>query len=164
MRLYAAIFSSLCLHAALILGPAWFATRPAPAPQPKIEARLLMPEEALTTAENVSTVATPQDAPIVAPIVAPPKPQVLKGASLRQAQAALTRHLYYPADAVARGLEGEVILLLTMTDSGQLGSVEIARSSGHALLDQAAQDAARRLGSLPGSKRQMLFPVSFRLQ
>ena len=160
MRFYTAIFSSLCLHAALIFGPAWFATRPAPAPQPKIEARLLMPEEALTTAENVSTVATPQDAPIIAP----PKPQVLKGASLRQAQAALTRHLYYPADAVARGLEGEVILLLTMTDSGQLGSVEIARSSGHALLDQAALDAARRLGSLPGSKRQMLFPVTFRLQ
>jgi TonB family protein len=45
-----------------------------------------------------------------------------------------------------------------------LPTVEIARGSGHALLDQAALDAARRIGSLPGTKRQMLFPVSFRLQ
>jgi protein TonB len=94
----------------------------------------------------------------------PPKPGTLRGASLRRAEAALTRHLFYPPEAVARGIEGEVILLLTLTDSGQLAGVDIARGSGHALLDQAALDAARRIGSLPGTKRQMLFPVSFRLQ
>jgi TonB family protein len=44
-----------------------------------------------------------------------------------------------------------------------LTGVEIARSSGHAVLDQAALDATRRIGSLPGSKQQLLFPVSFRL-
>ncbi len=160
MRLYVALFTSLCLHAALIVGPAWFTTRPATAPQPTIEVRLVTPEDAPTIAENVSTLATAQDAPVIAP----PRPQVLKGNSLRQAQAALTRYLFYPPDAIARGLEGEVILLLTMNDSGQLSSVDIARSSGHALLDRAAQDAARQLGNLPGSGRQMLFPVSFRLQ
>jgi protein TonB len=82
---------------------------------------------------------------------------------LRRAQAAVSRHLYYPPEAVAKGLEGEVILLLTLSTSGQLTGVEIARSSGHALLDQAALDAARRIGGLPGSKRQLLFPIRFRL-
>jgi hypothetical protein len=32
------------------------------------------------------------------------------------------------------------------------------------VLDQAALDAARRIGTLPGNPRQTLFPVSFRLQ
>ena len=160
MRLHTALSTSICLHALIILGPAWFATRPPATPQARIEARLLPPEELATTAESLSTTAMPSDATMALP----PEPGTLRGASLRRAEAALTRHLFYPAEAVARGIEGEVILLLTMTDSGQLAAVDIARGSGHALLDQAALDAARRIGSLPGTKRQMLFPVSFRLQ
>lgn len=88
----------------------------------------------------------------------------MQGESLRRAQASLNRHLYYPPEAVAQGMEGEVILLLTLDETGQLAAVDIARSSGHVLLDQAALDAARRIGRLPGSRRQMLFPVSFRLK
>jgi protein TonB len=65
---------------------------------------------------------------------------------------------------VAQGLEGDVILLLNLSDNGQLVSASIARSSGHAILDQAALDAARHIGALPGNPRQTLFPVSFRLQ
>jgi protein TonB len=65
---------------------------------------------------------------------------------------------------VALGLEGDVILLLNLSDTGQLLSASIARSSGHAILDQAALDAARRIGALPGNPRQTLFPVNFRLQ
>jgi protein TonB len=90
-------------------------------------------------------------------------PQRLEGGSLRRAQAALSQHLFYPPDAIARGLEGDVILLLTLAPNGQLASAEIARSSGHALLDQAALDAARHIGMLPGNPRQTLFPVKFRL-
>lgn len=111
-------------------------------------------------ADNVST--TPSTPDVVKE--PSPTPQALQGAALRRAEAELTRHLFYPPEAIALGIEGEVILLLTLTASGQLASVDIARSSGHALLDQAALDAARRIGKLPGTKRQMLFPVSFRLQ
>jgi protein TonB len=88
----------------------------------------------------------------------------LRGGSLRRAQTVLSEHLFYPPEAVARGLEGEVLLLLTLSERGQLVSATIARSSGHALLDQAALDAARRIDSLPGNPRQILFPVSFRLR
>ena len=76
----------------------------------------------------------------------------------------MSEHLFYPPQAVAQGLEGDVILLLTLSENGQLISASIARSSGHALLDQAALDAARHIGALPGNPRQTLFPVNFRLQ
>jgi len=76
----------------------------------------------------------------------------------------LSKHLFYPPSAVSQGLEGEVVLLLTLDTAGRILAIEIAKSSGHALLDEAAIDAARHLGALPGNPRQTLLPVSFRLQ
>lgn len=76
----------------------------------------------------------------------------------------LSKHLFYPPPAVIQGLEGEVVLLLTLDTAGRIRSVEIARSSGHELLDEAARDAARHIGALPGNPRQTLLPITFRLQ
>lgn len=160
MPLYIALLLSIGLHAAVFLGPAWFAAAPRDAAQARIEARLLPADAATEIADSVSTESVPPHQGYEAA----PAPRQLQGESLRRAQASLSSHLYYPPDAVAQGLEGEVVLLLTLTDAGQLATVDIARSSGHALLDQAALDAARRIGRLPGSQRQMLFPVRFRLQ
>lgn len=158
MPLPLALLLSLILHLALIVAPAWPSLAPGPR-QPKIEVRLPTPDPAVSPADSVST--EPVEAE---PGTTPPaQPRQMAGAELRRAQAALSRHLYYPPEAVAKGLEGEVILLLTLSTSGQLTGVEIARSSGHALLDRAALDAAQRIGGLPGTKRQLLFPVSFRL-
>jgi protein TonB len=161
MSVHLALLLSFVLHATLIIGPIWLATKPPPIPPPGIEARLLprpVPDE---MAEAVSTEARNTDA---IPQQLPVPPRSLQGASLRRAQAALSKHLFYPPQAVAMGLEGEVILLLSLTESGQLVSASVARSSGHAILDQAALDAARNIGALPGNPRQTLFPVSFRLQ
>ena len=158
MSLQVALLLSLALHAAVIVAPIWLAARP-PTPGASIEARLIPPPA--TTAEAVSTEAG-DSATIPRPPATPP--HTLQGSSLRRAQTALSKHLFYPPEAVARGLEGEVLLLLTLADSGQLVSAVVARSSGHALLDQAGLDAARRIGALPGNPRQTLFPVSFRLR
>ena len=161
MSVHLALLLSFVLHATLIIGPIWLATKPPPLPPPGIEARLLprpVPEE---MAEAVST--EPRNTDAVAEQL-PFPPRSLQGAALRRAQAALSKHLFYPPQAVTMGLEGEVILLLSLTESGQLVSVSVARSSGHAILDQAALDAARNIGALPGNPRQTLFPVSFRLQ
>lgn len=158
MSLYLALLLSLGLHAAAILAPLWLETTPTPIA--RLEARLLPPPASGPMAEEVSTDASPE--PSTLPRELAP-PQRLEGGSLRRAQAALSKHLFYPPDAIAQGLEGEVILLLTLAPNGQLASAEIARSSGHALLDQAALDAARRIGVLPGNPRQTLFPVKFRL-
>lgn len=158
MSLYPALLLSLGLHAVAILMPHWLA--PPAAPHASIEARLLPlpPPEAM--AEEVSSVGTPEPQPVSR---TPTPPQRLEGGPLRRAQAALSKHLFYPPEAIAQGLEGEVVLLLILAPDGRLTSAEIARSSGHALLDQAALDAAHRIGVLPGSPRQTLFPVKFRL-
>lgn len=162
MRITLALLLSILLHAALIVSPNWLAARQRPMSRPLVEARLLQPAApADAIAEAVSTEATPETLP---PPSTPAPPRTLKGQSLRRAQSALSEHLFYPPQAVAQGLEGEVILLLTLSEGGQLITASIARSSGHALLDQAALDAARRIGALPGNPRQTLFPVRFSLQ
>lgn len=158
MPLYLALLLSLGLHAVAILAPHWPQTKLTPIA--RIEARLIPASTPESMAEEVSTDASPE--PRTLPRE-PALPRRLEGGSLRRAQAALSQHLFYPPDAVARGLEGDVILLLTLAPNGQLTSAEIARSSGHALLDQAALDAARHIGMLPGNPRQILFPVKFRL-
>lgn len=162
MPLSVALLLSLTLHALLFIAPTLMTKEPH-APVPSIEARLIPPPPPMTTAEAVSTEASQTDAEPATPRPAA-LPRRLQGSALRHAQAALSKHLFYPPEAVTRGLEGEVVLLLTLTESGQLASAEIARSSGHALLDQAALEAARSIGALPGSPRQTLFPVNFRLQ
>ena len=161
MPLQLALLASLALHATLIFAPIWLAATQSPLPTPNIEARLLPAPVREALAEAVSTEASSADA---APAQPPAAPRRLQGAALRRAQAALSKHLFYPPQAVAMGLEGDVILLLSLTESGQIVSAAIARSSGHAILDQAALDAAHHLGALPGNPRQTLFPVSFRLQ
>ncbi len=83
---------------------------------------------------------------------------------MQHAQTALSKHLFYPAAAIAQGLEGDAVLLLTLDSGGQIQSVEIAKSTGHAMLDEAAMDATRHIGVLPGNPRQTLLPVSFRLR
>ncbi len=162
MRLYLALLLSLTLHTALIVAPTWLAAKQRPPVKASIEARLLPPEKPVATAEAVSTEAASIDPAEILPRLT--APSALQGSSLRRAQSALSEHLFYPPEAVARGLEGEVVLLLVLADNGRLISADIARSSGYGLLDQAALDAARRIGALPGNPRQTLFPVSFRLQ
>jgi len=162
MPLHIALLLSLALHAALVVAPTWLAAKQRPSPVANIEARLIPHAMPMAMAEAVSTEAASTDTVIPQRLAA--TPHTLQGSSLRRAQSALSEHLFYPPEAVARGLEGEVVLLLVLADSGQLISADIARSSGHALLDQAALDAARRIGALPGNPRQTLFPVSFRLQ
>lgn len=162
MPLYHALLLSLALHAALFVTPTWLKAKQSPLPPPGIDVRLMPLPVPAAMAETVSTEPSQTDT------IVPPRPvaapRSLEGRSLRRAQAALSEHLFYPPEAVALGLEGEVILLLTLGEGGQLTSAAVARSSGHALLDQAALDAARHIGALPGNARQTLFPVSFRLQ
>jgi len=161
MPLHLALLLSLALHSVLIIAPLWLAAERRPPPAANIEARLLPVPAPEALADAVSTEASSVRA---VPEQGATLPHRLHGASLRRAQAALSKHLFYPPQAVAMGLEGEVILLLSLTENGQLVSATVARSSGHAILDQAALDAARHIGALSGNPRQTLFPVSFRLQ
>jgi protein TonB len=161
---------SLIAHLALLFAMTWRSDAPAPSPlKAPIKATLRDTPVALSTLSDTKTSApknsaTPNPTPLPLPRATPSVPKHLQGASLRRAQAMLSKHLFYPPLAVTQGLEGEVVLLLTLDAGGQIRSLAIAKSSGHALLDDAALDAVRHIGALPDNPPQTLLPVTFRLQ
>lgn len=171
-RLILALALSLVLHAVVLFPDAVkFAAPPA---QPPLEASLRLPAKTPPRAEEPllkDTVST--DPPAVKPPPAsrpatPAGPTLSKAAAKRQVESArrkLSQHVYYPPDAVARGLEGEVRLLLRVSDDGSITDVSIAASSGHAILDQAAVKAAYAMGKVNWvQSRELILPVVFRLE
>jgi protein TonB len=72
---------------------------------------------------------------------------------------------FYPQEAIARGLEGEVLVLIIIDESGRVTAARIEEGSGHHILDDAALRAVRSLRSLPAdAPREGLLPVRFRLR
>lgn len=73
--------------------------------------------------------------------------------------------LFYPAEAIARGEQGEVLVLLLLDESGQVAAARVEQGSGYPLLDAAALRAVRSLSTLPAdAPRESLLPVRFRLR
>ncbi len=70
------------------------------------------------------------------------------GASIR---ASIERRKRYPAGA--KGASGKVTVRLNVTRAGGLTGVSVARSSGHAALDQAAIAAVRAAGAFPAAPK-----------
>jgi periplasmic protein TonB len=72
---------------------------------------------------------------------------------------------FYPTEAIARGLEGEVLVLIIIDESGRVTAARVEQGSGHRILDDAALRAVRSLRSLPAdAPREALLPVRFRLR
>jgi periplasmic protein TonB len=106
------------------------------------------------------------DSPAYAPRVAyaPDAGSAAADEALRRANTQLARELLYPPEAIARGLEGQVLVLLFLDASGNAIAARLEASTGHALLDDAALRAAKTLRTLPnGVPREALLPVRFRL-
>jgi periplasmic protein TonB len=78
--------------------------------------------------------------------------------------------LSYPSVARHRGLSGTVQIEVTIEATGTVGRVSLAVSSSHRVLDDAALDAARRLGRVPFPPNvrpralRVLLPVVFDLR
>lgn len=74
----------------------------------------------------------------------------------------------YPAEARRKNWEGAVFLNLEITPAGDVGSVVLVKSSGHALLDRAAQNAAKSWKYLPAPDQRvvvhLLVKIIFRLE
>ncbi|MES2237042.1 MAG: energy transducer TonB [Pseudomonadota bacterium] len=170
MRFIFSCLLSLSAHLALLLALTWLSDTPAPLPlNVPIKATLRHASVALSTLADTKTSAPKNPATrnpsiLPLPLITKSAPKNLPGPSLRRAQAMLSKHLFYPPLAVTQGLEGEVVLLLTLDATGQIRALAIAKSSGHVLLDDAALDAVRHVGALPGNPHQTLLPVTFRLQ
>lgn len=168
-RLAAALALSLLIHAAPFLGGLLPAPRPAP-PPPPLEATLRPPPPPVAQ-PPLELPEPPQPAKREAPPPPPPSPR--PATAPRGWQASVQQHFrrlaaagdFYPAEAIARGLEGEAQVLLVLAEDGSVAGARIEESSGHPILDAAALKAVRSLRSLPAdAPRETVLPVRFRLR
>jgi protein TonB len=76
----------------------------------------------------------------------------------------------YPRTARRRGQQGTVVLLVEVRANGRAGEIEIEKSSGYELLDNAAVKAIRRWRFVPAEKAgipvgtKVKIPVEFNLE
>ena len=174
-RLILALTLSLALHGGLLV-PDLLRQRPAATPRPALRAELRPPpgpvaEPAPAETLLKNTLDAKDEAPAFKPPPPPPPPaakappRTSAKQETRSAQRKLSEHLFYPPEAIARGIEGEVRLILRLSADGSVESVDVAASSGHAILDNAAIKAAYAMGRLTGaSSRELILPVVFQLQ
>lgn len=181
-RLILALALSFALHGAVLL-PDIFKRLPTTPPPPALQALLRLPpapepppaEPLLknTIDEEIAPkeVEPPPPPPPPKPVEPARKPEPKPAAKNTQkrdiqiAQRKLSEQQFYPPEAVARNIEGEVRLIIKLSDSGAVEDVSVAASSGHAILDNAAVRAAYAMGSLTGvTSRELVLPVIFRLE
>ena len=166
LRLPFAFALSLVLHGVLFLPD--LLPRPTPRPRPALDAVLRAPLPP-PAAEPLlkDTLAEESDRAATKPAEPPPEKKASTNIqrSTRIAQRKLLQHVFYPPEAVARGIEGEVRLLVRLDADGRVSEARIAASSGHAILDDAALRAAYAAGRLGGEGvRELILPVVFHLQ
>ncbi|MFZ2087487.1 MAG: energy transducer TonB [Desulfobaccales bacterium] len=89
---------------------------------------------------------------------------------LREVRRLLERHKEYPSMAQRQDMQGMAVLQFTIAADGRIEATSLCRSSGHGLLDKAAQETVRRVGRFPplpaslGRERLTVeIPLSFRL-
>ncbi|MDR1647491.1 MAG: TonB family protein [Zoogloeaceae bacterium] len=139
-------------------------------PEQPLSPEIPLPTPALSL-EMPEAFHTPEPPPSITK-VAPSPPRVKAAATLGNLPAAAAREanrqlaqLPYPLEAIAQGLEGEVWIRIFLDENGNVMAARVEQSSGHALLDDAAQRAAARLKSLSAEGMgDALIPVRFRLE
>ena len=78
----------------------------------------------------------------------------------------ISRQLVYPMSARRMGLSGRVVVSFIVSESGTIHSVQIKTGSGFTVLDNAAVETIRNLGTVPRPPvaAEIVMPVGFRLQ
>lgn len=169
-RLLLALVASLLLHLAPMLDALIPQQVPPPPPAPPLTARLApppmpeQPEFKLPEQPEPKTTPTPPPKPKKA-LQLPGKTPNWQDEIRRQLRKQQAQGLFYPPEAIAQGLEGEVLIFMIIGESGQVAAARIEQSSGHHVLDDAALRAVRSLRSLPAdAPRETLLPVRFSLR
>ncbi|MDX1498233.1 MAG: TonB family protein [Salinisphaeraceae bacterium] len=135
--------------------------KPAPLPKPKPVAKKPTPKPVAKPrlpepAPPVETVAKAEPQPVT-PAPAPPQPVYqpvnVQAAYLNNPQPA------YPRIAARRGWEGKLMLSLDLDKNGNPTRVEVIESSGHRVLDKAAQAAIKRWRFQPATKDGKAVPA-----
>lgn len=76
----------------------------------------------------------------------------------------IQERIVYPAEAVRRGQEGEVLLRIRIGIGGIPREIRVARSSGSRILDEAASSGVVRAAPLPSAPGWFEIPVRFSLR
>lgn len=177
-RLILAFALSFVVHGGL-LAPTVLKRFPDSPPRPALRAELRLPPkpplampdpaDALlkNTLEAEKAEKIDERPPVrqVPAVAAKPVKRAAPQREVRAAQRKISEHLFYPPEAVARGLEGEVRLIVKLGADGAVEDVHVGASSGYPILDNAAIKAAYAMGRLTGAtSRELILPVIFRLQ
>ena len=92
---------------------------------------------------------------------------VPRGPSLEERLGEIQRRiegaLVYPPIERKRGVEGETVVAFQIDGGGRAKAIELARSSGHPLLDRAATRAVADAAPLPYVYGRLEVPVRFEL-
>jgi TonB family protein len=70
----------------------------------------------------------------------------------------------YPLSARSRHLQGRGIFILYVRPDGTVASVEVAKSTGHAELDESGVAAFRKWRFRPGTVKKVNIPLAFTMQ
>jgi protein TonB len=116
--------------------------REAPAPTAKAEPAPTAPAAPATPAPPVAT-APAVPTPAAPPAPAAPAAPVHTGVSIPASYAATNRPPVQPPRSIRNGEEGSVMLRVQVLADGSAGQVEIAKSSGFPMLDEAAKSAVQ---------------------
>ena len=163
-RLPLALTASLLAHALVLVAPGLLRPPAAPAQAAPLQAQLRAQVTAAPSVPELQLPPTP--APSPPPRKASPPAAKTWTQSVRdQLVQQQSNGLFYPAEAIAQGLEGEVLVYFIVDTQGNIAAARVEESSGQPLLDDAAVRAVRRLRSLPGdAPQEALLPVRFRLR
>lgn len=147
---------------------------PDPKPQPKLAPKKPKPKPAVAKEARTETLQETTAAASPPPSVAPAAPAQPASDPYIEASynAAYLRNPppSYPAVARERHWEGTVVLRVEVTAEGHPGQVNIDRSSGHEILDEAATEAARQWRFVPAKRGEtalsswVLIPIEFKLR
>lgn len=103
------------------------------------------------TAPSVPAPAAPTPAP-PAPAAAAPAAPVKESAAISGLASLGNRPPEYPGAALRKGMEGRVILRIKVLPNGRAGTVEVTKSSGKQVLDDAAVEAVRNWKFIPAKR------------
>lgn len=172
LRIWLALAISILVHLAPLI--AQLATT-----QPKkpavIQARLLPPPTPVPVQAAPEPIEIPQPVAETKPAA---KPLFMPETKTRKAERTInwetvahqqlkklsTEGLMYSRESIAAGLEGTPVVLIVLDDEGKVTATRIEESSGYALLDRDARNAAARLRFPPDAPREIVYPIRFRLR
>jgi len=120
---------------------------PLPTQTPVVEVPPQAPTPVIQSPTPVIETPTPVTQPLPQPVATPPSPRnnaAAEGAYQVKARSQIAKNKHYPDEAMQMGMTGSTHVVYVIGRDGKLIRVDVERSSGHTLLDQAALRAVRK--------------------